>query len=792
MDIGSEISEKIQLAIKAKLVEINAYVDDELPDYIMIMIANRKPEEQMADALSLFLSDNAKSFTKWLYELLGSLRKKSGNKNDSELSTTTKIEPRAKTVDDPVDNAAQQEASPVLKPEPPPKTSRWDVKKHIKRKSATLVVETSAKDNDANASTTHDTTIVTKEAVIDILPEKDDLFDEELLSDNKELAPNESSRKNLPKSKATVAPVAKSAIKAILVDKVYERSKVSSVKKSSSAKTLEKKQKVDNEIDETSRQQALNTSDKAKQDFSTSHHKRSVAVKSVKESIRKVSTTDKEFASQFAPTKSKKKKLKRSKEKESAATSAEKFTQKHVREWDKRKGREPLTYNDSSTRKSSQPDKVEKISVKSRVSQVASTISVAKEHQYESEDSDENPVHSSVISKVAVPPRRSRLPPSKQANRSLLLKAVSEAESSIKHFLANRAIEPVSEETFKSRVEKHKRSALGSVLEKKTSQGQENSRKLVSSRLLRDTNLLRSSKSEKTKKDDILAKKVPQKRKSQPDIPENEKLDNISDQNRQPYGDSRRIVPRDQGESESIKSRKLIRRSKDVENVGVSHDTRKLMVKELPADNAIKQESSGDEDDDSGEQISDEDKRKSFEKLSRKSRKRRPSSPCFIVTLDGSSNKNEELPLKKKSHSTSDKTDQAKKTSTEKKSEPVLTKSDVKPVDEAIDKTTAAEKSKSVGDETTLSERELENMREKLLAMQEKAKKLKEIQSKRQEMLQKKLNNGQAVVKSNNKLIHIANVHFSATENQLSEHFSICGKVAKATILKDFSGHPKG
>jgi len=39
--------------------------DDELPDYIMVMVANRKTEEQMAEDLSLFLSSNTTKFTTW-------------------------------------------------------------------------------------------------------------------------------------------------------------------------------------------------------------------------------------------------------------------------------------------------------------------------------------------------------------------------------------------------------------------------------------------------------------------------------------------------------------------------------------------------------------------------------------------------------------------------------------------------------------------------------------------------------------------------------------------------------
>lgn len=55
----------IQKAIKAKLTELGSYIDDELPDYIMVMIANKKDMSQMANDLELFLSENAEPFTTW-------------------------------------------------------------------------------------------------------------------------------------------------------------------------------------------------------------------------------------------------------------------------------------------------------------------------------------------------------------------------------------------------------------------------------------------------------------------------------------------------------------------------------------------------------------------------------------------------------------------------------------------------------------------------------------------------------------------------------------------------------
>ena len=46
-------------------LHLSVDADDELPDYIMVMVANRKTQEQMAEDLSLFLSNNTTKFTMW-------------------------------------------------------------------------------------------------------------------------------------------------------------------------------------------------------------------------------------------------------------------------------------------------------------------------------------------------------------------------------------------------------------------------------------------------------------------------------------------------------------------------------------------------------------------------------------------------------------------------------------------------------------------------------------------------------------------------------------------------------
>ena len=51
--------------VKRKLNEIDAIADEELPDYITIMIANNKERSSMIKDLQLFLDEKAEEFTDW-------------------------------------------------------------------------------------------------------------------------------------------------------------------------------------------------------------------------------------------------------------------------------------------------------------------------------------------------------------------------------------------------------------------------------------------------------------------------------------------------------------------------------------------------------------------------------------------------------------------------------------------------------------------------------------------------------------------------------------------------------
>lgn len=52
----------------------NFVVDDELPDYIMVMVANKRSKTQMTEDLNLFLSTKTTTFVNWLHIVLKKLK----------------------------------------------------------------------------------------------------------------------------------------------------------------------------------------------------------------------------------------------------------------------------------------------------------------------------------------------------------------------------------------------------------------------------------------------------------------------------------------------------------------------------------------------------------------------------------------------------------------------------------------------------------------------------------------------------------------------------------------------
>lgn len=87
MEIGNEISQQIRGAIKTKLKELGSYVDEELPDYIMVMLANKRSKEQMTEDLVLFLGANTALFTDWLVNIIQKLQDVTSLQENTEQSS---------------------------------------------------------------------------------------------------------------------------------------------------------------------------------------------------------------------------------------------------------------------------------------------------------------------------------------------------------------------------------------------------------------------------------------------------------------------------------------------------------------------------------------------------------------------------------------------------------------------------------------------------------------------------------------------------------------------------------
>ncbi|XP_036700912.1 zinc finger CCCH domain-containing protein 14 isoform X1 [Balaenoptera musculus] len=186
MEIGTEISRKIRSAIKGKLQELGAYVDEELPDYIMVMVANKKSQDQMTEDLSLFLGNNTIRFTVWLHGVLDKLRSVTTDPSSLKSSDTNIFDsnvPSNKSSFSRGDERRHEAAVPPLavsSTRPEKRESRASTSSQEQK--ATNVRQT----YDDGAATRLMSTVkplrepAPSEDVIDIKPEPDDLIDEDL------------------------------------------------------------------------------------------------------------------------------------------------------------------------------------------------------------------------------------------------------------------------------------------------------------------------------------------------------------------------------------------------------------------------------------------------------------------------------------------------------------------------------------------------------------------------------------------------------------------------------------
>ncbi|XP_037359633.1 zinc finger CCCH domain-containing protein 14 isoform X4 [Talpa occidentalis] len=186
MEIGTEISRKIRSAIKGKLQELGAYVDEELPDYIMVMVANKKSQDQMTEDLSLFLGNNTVRFTVWLHGVLDKLRSVTTDPSSLKSSDTNIFDsnvPSNKSSFSRGDERRHEAAVPPLavsSTRPEKRDSR--VSTSSQEQKTTNVRQS----YDDGAATRLMSTVkplrepAPSEDVIDIKPEPDDLIDEDL------------------------------------------------------------------------------------------------------------------------------------------------------------------------------------------------------------------------------------------------------------------------------------------------------------------------------------------------------------------------------------------------------------------------------------------------------------------------------------------------------------------------------------------------------------------------------------------------------------------------------------
>ncbi|XP_040497504.1 zinc finger CCCH domain-containing protein 14 isoform X8 [Ursus maritimus] len=186
MEIGTEISRKIRSAIKGKLQELGAYVDEELPDYIMVMVANKKSQDQMTEDLSLFLGNNTIRFTVWLHGVLDKLRSVTTDPSSLKSSDTNIFDNNVssnKSCFSRGDERRHEAAVPplaVANTRPEKRDSR--VSASSQEQKTTTVRQT----YDDGAATRLMSTVkplrepAPSEDVIDIKPEPDDLIDEDL------------------------------------------------------------------------------------------------------------------------------------------------------------------------------------------------------------------------------------------------------------------------------------------------------------------------------------------------------------------------------------------------------------------------------------------------------------------------------------------------------------------------------------------------------------------------------------------------------------------------------------
>ncbi|XP_049625757.1 zinc finger CCCH domain-containing protein 14 isoform X2 [Suncus etruscus] len=186
MEIGTEISRKIRSAIKGKLQELGAYVDEELPDYIMVMVANKKSQDQMTEDLSLFLGNNTIRFTVWLHGVLDKLRSVTTDPSSLKSSDTNIFDSNVPSNKSTFSRGDERRHEATVPPLAVSSTRSEKRDSRVSTSSQEQKTTNSRQSYDDGAATRLMSTVkplrepAPSEDVIDIKPEPDDLIDDDL------------------------------------------------------------------------------------------------------------------------------------------------------------------------------------------------------------------------------------------------------------------------------------------------------------------------------------------------------------------------------------------------------------------------------------------------------------------------------------------------------------------------------------------------------------------------------------------------------------------------------------
>uniref|UniRef100_A0A5F9DI31 Zinc finger CCCH domain-containing protein 14 n=1 Tax=Oryctolagus cuniculus TaxID=9986 RepID=A0A5F9DI31_RABIT len=158
---------------------------EELPDYIMVMVANKKSQDQMTEDLSLFLGNNTIRFTVWLHGVLDKLRSVTTEPSSLKSSDTNIFDSNVPSTKSSFSRGDERRHEATV---PPLAVSSSRPEKRDSR------VSTSSQEQKTTVRQTYDDGAATRlmstvkplrepapsEDVIDIKPEPDDLIDEDL------------------------------------------------------------------------------------------------------------------------------------------------------------------------------------------------------------------------------------------------------------------------------------------------------------------------------------------------------------------------------------------------------------------------------------------------------------------------------------------------------------------------------------------------------------------------------------------------------------------------------------